>query len=113
MTANTSNLDITYHEPSSEIECVTGHVATYPCVSQWVADHYESKEWFSEAPTRACTACAEITPTPTLAPTPTPAPETLAPTPQPATTVAPAPTSTVGPTPTPAPETLAPTPQPA
>merc|ERR1719464_917153 len=56
----TTQFEIAYHEPPQEATCDTTPVATYPCEAKWLSDRYESKDWFAQAPTVACTACVHL-----------------------------------------------------
>jgi len=57
LNVSTSSLDITRREAPKATDCNTSLVSMYPCGSQWLEDHYTSKEWFSLAPAASCTAC--------------------------------------------------------
>jgi len=76
---STSDLDIVYHPAPQGPECNSSAPHATPCGEEWLAQHYQSKDWYAGAPTAACTPC-ESPSAPTSAPTPTP---TSAPTPAP------------------------------
>merc|ERR1712190_242188 len=59
---DSAHLSINYPSLPAALACDKSPVSTYPCEPEWTAANYDSKPWFSKAPTVACTQCAPLPP---------------------------------------------------
>jgi len=66
-----ASMSITYPEVPDEDPCDVSPVETYPCMDEWIDDHYKSRAWYENASTAACMVApgCETADDPTDAPT--------------------------------------------